>query len=139
MYSVNSFASGRLSYIQAYTYSPRPTYYVAVLVVVCLYICTTLAVKKSISSLSGTIDGNPTHPPAREINVNGAAFQSTKNEDAVRVTDPSTRRTTTRNEDLCEEGYGCDGDIGPSSDAVLDEEDIEYYTKNVINSNRGRG
>ena len=39
----NGFASGRISYGQASTYRPRPTYYVTVLVFVCLYICTTLA------------------------------------------------------------------------------------------------
>ena len=39
----NSFVSGRLSYGQTSTYRPRPTYYVTVLVFVCLYVCTTLA------------------------------------------------------------------------------------------------
>ena len=41
--SGNGFASGRLSYGQASTYRPRTTYYVTVLVFVCLYVCTTLA------------------------------------------------------------------------------------------------
>ena len=45
--SGNGFASGRLSYGQACTYRPRPTYYVTILVFVCLYVCTTLS---SISS-----------------------------------------------------------------------------------------
>ena len=40
----NSFASGRISYGQASTYRPCPTYYVTVLVCVCPYICTTLAI-----------------------------------------------------------------------------------------------
>ena len=40
--SVNGFASGRLSYGQAFKFHPRPTYYVTVLVFVCLYVCTTL-------------------------------------------------------------------------------------------------
>ena len=40
--SGNSFASGRLSYGQAFMFHPRPTYYVTVLVCVCLYVCTTL-------------------------------------------------------------------------------------------------
>ena len=40
--SGNSFASGGLSYGQAFTFHPRPTYYVTVLVFVCLYVCTTL-------------------------------------------------------------------------------------------------
>ena len=39
----NGFVSGRLSYKQASTYRPRPTYYVTVLVFVCLYERTTLA------------------------------------------------------------------------------------------------
>ena len=42
--SGNGFASGRLSYGQASTYRPRPTYYITVLLFVCLYVCTTLAV-----------------------------------------------------------------------------------------------
>ena len=41
--SGNSFASGRLSYGQASTYRPRPTYYVTVLVFLFPYVCTTLA------------------------------------------------------------------------------------------------
>ena len=73
-----------------------------------------------------------------EINVNGAVFQSTKNGDAICVTGPITRITITCNEDLCVEGYDYDGDIGPSFDAFLDEEDIEYYTEKVINKKRGR-
>ena len=40
--SGNGFASGRLSYGQAFTFHPHPTYYVTVLVFVCMYICTTL-------------------------------------------------------------------------------------------------
>ena len=39
----NGYASGRLSYGQGSTYRPRHTYYVTVLVFVCLYVCTTLA------------------------------------------------------------------------------------------------
>ena len=81
--------------------------------------CVSRHVEASSTSLSGTNDRTPTHPPEREINVNGAAFQSTKNGDAVCVTDQITRRTIMCNEDLCEEGYDSDGDIGPSSDAVL--------------------
>ena len=37
----NGFASGRLSYRQAFTFHPLSTYYVTVLVFVCLYLCTT--------------------------------------------------------------------------------------------------
>ena len=37
------FTSGRLSYRQASTYRPRPTYYVTILVFVYLYVCMTLA------------------------------------------------------------------------------------------------
>ena len=40
--SGNGFASGRLSYGQASTYRPCPTYYVTVLVFVCPYVCMTL-------------------------------------------------------------------------------------------------
>ena len=40
--SGNGFASVRLSYGQAFTYHPRPTYSITVLVFVCLYVCTTL-------------------------------------------------------------------------------------------------
>ena len=39
----DGFASDRLSYGQASTYRPRPTYYLTVLVFVCLYVCTTIA------------------------------------------------------------------------------------------------
>ena len=70
--------------------------------------------------------------------MNGTAFQSTKIGDAICVTDPITRRTIMCNEDLCEDGYDSDDNIGPSFDAVLDEEDIEYYTEEVINNKRGR-
>ena len=41
--SGNGFASSRLSYGQASKYRPRPTYYITVLVFVCLYVCTTLS------------------------------------------------------------------------------------------------
>ena len=41
-------------------------------------VCVRRHVEASISSLSGTTDQNPPHPPAREINVNGAALQSKK-------------------------------------------------------------
>ena len=41
--SGNGFASGLLSYGQDFTFHPCPTYYVTVLVFVCLYVCTTLA------------------------------------------------------------------------------------------------
>ena len=34
---------------------------------------------------------------------------------------------------MCEEAYDSDGDIGPVFDAVADEEDIAYYTEEVIN------
>ena len=40
--SGNGFASGRLSYVQASTYRPRTTYFLTVLVFVCLYVCATL-------------------------------------------------------------------------------------------------
>ena len=39
--SGNGFSSGRLSYGQVSTYHPCPTYYVTVLVFVCMYVCTT--------------------------------------------------------------------------------------------------
>ena len=41
--SGNGFTSGRLSYGHASTYRPCPTYFITVLVFVCLYVCTTLA------------------------------------------------------------------------------------------------
>ena len=47
--SGNGFASGRLSYGQASMYHPRPTYYVTVLVFVCLYVCTTLSVDRNLA------------------------------------------------------------------------------------------
>ena len=50
----------------------------------------------------------------------------------VCVTEPVTRRTIICNEDLCEEGYYFDGGIGPFFYSVADEEDIEYYTEDVI-------
>ena len=40
--------------------------------------CGSRQVESSIRSLFGTTDDPPTHPLAREINVNGAAFQSKK-------------------------------------------------------------
>ena len=39
----NGFAYGSLSFGHDSTYRPRPTYYVAVLVFTCLYVCMTLA------------------------------------------------------------------------------------------------
>ena len=41
--SGNGFASDRISYKHASTYRPRPTYYITVLLFVCLYVCTTLS------------------------------------------------------------------------------------------------
>ena len=41
--SGNGYASGRLSFGQASTYRPRPTYYVTVFVFLCMYVCKTLA------------------------------------------------------------------------------------------------
>ena len=41
--SGNGLVCGRLSYGQASKYRTRPTYYVTVLVFVCLYVCTTLS------------------------------------------------------------------------------------------------
>ena len=46
--SGNGFASGRLHYGQASTYRPRPTYYITVLVFVCLFVCTALACSTTI-------------------------------------------------------------------------------------------
>ena len=54
------------------------------------------------------------------------------------MTDPIIRRTIICNEDLSEVGYESDSDIGPYFDAVLDEEDIEYYTVEFIGNKRGR-
>ena len=48
------------------------------------------------------------------------------------MTGPSTIRTITCNEDLCEEGYNSDGDIGLFFNSFVDEEDIEYYTEDFI-------
>ena len=79
-------------------------------------------VEAIISNISRTTDGTPPHPQAREINANGAAFQSTKNGDVICVTELNTRRTTTCNEDFCEEGCDYYGDIGPFFYAVEDEE-----------------
>ena len=45
--SGNVFVYGRLSYGQASTYRPHPTYYVTVLVFVCPYVRTTLANSKN--------------------------------------------------------------------------------------------
>ena len=50
--SENGFASGCISYGQASTYRPRPTYYVTGLVFVCLYVCTTLASMPLISVIN---------------------------------------------------------------------------------------
>ena len=38
--------------------------------------CVIRHVEESSNSLYGTTDGTSPHPPAREINANGAAFQS---------------------------------------------------------------
>ena len=43
VHSGNGFTSGCLFYGQASMYRPCPTYYVTVLVFVCLYVCTTLS------------------------------------------------------------------------------------------------
>ena len=66
--------------------------------------CVSRQAEESIIRISGTTDNPPPHPPAMEINVNGAAFKSTKNRDAICVTEPITRRTIMCNEDLCGEG-----------------------------------
>ena len=87
-------------------------------------VCVSRHVEASSSILSSTTDGTPHHPPEREINVNGTAFLSTKNVDAICVTYPITGRTITCNKYLCGEGYDSDGDIVPSFDAVLYEEYI---------------
>ena len=63
--------------------------------------CVIRHVETSSSILSGTTCRTLPRPPTREINVNGAAFQSTKIGDKICVTDPIIRRTITRNEDLC--------------------------------------
>ena len=86
-----------------------------------------IQVEAIISSLSGTTDKTPPHPSTRGINMNGAAFQSLKNEGVICVTEPVIRRTIACNKDLFEEGYDSDGDIDPFFNAGLDEEDIEYY------------
>ena len=41
------------------------------------------------------------------------------------MTDTITIMTITCNEDLCEDGYDSDDDIGSFFDAVADKEDIE--------------
>ena len=94
--------------------------------------CVSRHVEAIISRLSRTNDKTPPYPPASEINVNGAAFQSTKKGDVICVTETITRITITRNKDLCEEGYDSDSDIGPLFDAVSDEEYIEYHTEDFI-------
>ena len=50
------------------------------------------------------------------------------------MTEPVTRRTIRCNRYLCEEGYDSDCGIGPLFYSVADEEDIEYYTEEVIYS-----
>ena len=50
--SGNGFASGHLSYRQASTYRPRTTYYVTVLVFVCMYVWTTLVALPEQYSIS---------------------------------------------------------------------------------------
>ena len=89
-------------------------------------VCASGKVEASIISLYSTTEEPPPHPPAREINVNGAALQSRKNGGAICVTEPITRRSITCNKYLCEEGYDSNGDIGQFFDAVVDEEDIDY-------------
>ena len=82
-------------------------------------------VEASIISLSCTTYKTAPHPPEIDINLNGAAFQSTKIGDVMCVTDLIKRRTITFRKDLCEQSYDSDGDIGPYFDVVLYEEDIE--------------
>ena len=94
--------------------------------------------RQLLVAFTGTLMEPPPHTPAREINVNVTALQSTKNGDAICVTDPITNITITWNEDLYEDGYDSDGDIGTSFDAVLYEEDIEDYTEKAINNKIGR-
>ena len=93
-----------------------------------------IQVESSIIRLSCTTEENPPHPPAREINVNSAVLQSKKNGGMICVTEPITRRKITCNEELCEEGYDFDGDIGPFFDKVVDEGDIGYYTGGFIDT-----
>ena len=49
------------------------------------------------------------------------------------MTETITRGTITCNKYLCEEGYDSNGDIGTFFDAVVYEEEIEYFTEEVIN------
>ena len=76
--------------------------------------CVSRHVEASSISLFWTTDGTPPLPPEREINSNGAAFQSFLNGDAVCVTDTISRRTITCKKAWCEEVYDSGGDIGPS-------------------------
>ena len=48
----NGYASGRLFYVQASMYHPRHTYYITVLVFVCSYVRTTLAIADVLEKLS---------------------------------------------------------------------------------------
>ena len=97
-------------------------------------VCVSRHVVEIINSLSGNTGETPPCPPEREINVNDTVLQIKKSGDGICVTEPITIRTITCKEDLCEEGYDYDGDIGPFFDAVADGEDIEYYTEEVINT-----
>ena len=56
--------------------------------------------------------------------MKSTVLQSTKSGYAICVTELVTMKTISFKEDLCEEGYDSDGDIGPFLDAVVDGEDI---------------
>ena len=83
--------------------------------------CASRQVEEIISSLSVINEEPPPHTTAREINLNGSAFQSIENGGAICVTEKITRITITCNGDLCEDGYDPDGDIGTFLDAFVDE------------------
>ena len=70
-------------------------------------------VEYNINRFFGTTDITPSRHQARDINVNCAALQSTKDGYAICVTEKIKIIIIMCKEDLCEDCYDSDGNIGP--------------------------
>ena len=67
-----------------------------------------------------------------EVHVNNISFQRRNDGAAICVPQPLQRRNIMVDENLCEEGYDSDCNMGPFYDTVVDEVDIDYYSEDVI-------
>ena len=91
----------------------------------------------SSESTLSTMTGDQATPreeatQVEEVHVNNVSFQRRNDGAAICVPLPLQRRNITLDENLCEEGYDSDCNMGPFYDAVVDEVDIDYYSEDVI-------